>query len=274
MKHSLVLMMLCYLLASQSAIAQDLPPGFKNWLTLGTDLRASKKFTINLSEMTSFDTKPNYNLQFFQFTVGGEYELAKHTDLELGWEPFLYRNDAGFTLVQKLYGGVTFRRILGLPLKHNIEAEYFIPQQKKHRIRLNYALSYSLKNKFMPWRGRPFVKGQVMYYLGGKPLTYYDSEKEVAAYHAPNDFHRFRFTGGVAMHPTKKLDFTLYYLWNKEFNTPFTNNRDLNVPSKNGSKIKYPFNNYSVVGASLRYDIKLYSNGKHKSQKKHHRRRH
>ncbi|MBI5914585.1 MAG: hypothetical protein HY842_04350 [Bacteroidetes bacterium] len=235
---------------------QDLPSGFKNWFSVGTEIRVNKKLTLDLSQLYCMNTGPN-GLQFSQLSVGGEYKLHKNTYLLGGVEQFHFRTGSSFDLYHKLYTGIMFRKVFGLPLKNTLEVEWFLPQQKKHRIRGVYTLSYSLKNKFMPWKGKPFAKGQLYYYYAGAPLTYYGSDGEVLAYQAPNDFHRFRFTGGVVFKPLKKWNMTLYYAWNKEFNTGLTENRDLNIPSKNGTKIKYAFNNYSVLGLSFTYQLKL-----------------
>lgn len=260
-------------LVFHSVQAQDLPMGFKNWIKVGADLEINNDFTLKVSQMTSFETRP-YSFGFSQLYLSGEYRLGKHTYLEGGYGPLIWKNSNDkVDVVHKLYAGVTFRKLGNLPFHHNVEAEWFLPQQKKYRLRFNYSISYSLKNDFMPWRGRPFAKAQVSYYLGGKPLTYYDGNGESLANQAPNDFHRLRLVGGISMRPAKNLKWSLYFLWNKEFNSFFTQNRDLNVPSKRGTKVKYPFNNYTVLGTNILYDLKLHSNGK-QTKKNHHHKRH
>lgn len=238
------------------ANAQDLPAGFKNWLSLGTEIEVSKKLTLELSHMSCFNTGP-YELQFSQLTVGAEYKLRKNTYLLGGVEQYHFRSGSDFNLFHKLYTGFMLRKAFGLPLKNMLELEWFLPQQKKHGLRAVYTLSYSLKNDVLPWKGRPFVKGQLYYYYGGAPLTYYGENEVVLAQQSPNDLHRYRLTGGIVFKPIKRWQMTLYYLWNKEFNTGLFENRDLNIPSKNGTKIKYPFNDYSVLGLSFTYQIKL-----------------
>ncbi len=235
---------------------QDLPSGFKNWFSVGAELSVSKKLAFDISLLNCTNTKP-YELQFLQLSLGGTYKLHKNTYLLAGVEQFHFRSGSQFELYHKLSTGIQFRRIFGVPIKNIFEVEWYFPQQKKHRIRGVYTISYALKNKVLPWHGRPFLKGQLYYYYDGVPLTYYDANREVVAHHAPNDFHRFRLTGGLVLKPAKRWSISLYYAWNKEFNTSLTENRDLNILSKNGSKIKYPFNDYSVLGLSFTHQFKL-----------------
>jgi hypothetical protein len=266
MKKTLLIIGLCIHLLNPTD-GQDLPIGFKNWLSVGTEIEVNKKLSLDISQLYCLNTGP-YELQFSQLSAGLEYRLGKRTYLLGGIEQFYFRNGSDFDIYHKLYTGVVFRRLFGLPIKNAFEAEWFFPQQKKHRIRGLYTISYSQKNKLLPWKGRPFVKGQLYYYFDGAPLTYYGENGEVLAYQAPNDLHRVRITSGIVFKPFKKWNMALYYAWNKEFNTGLFETRALNIPSKNGSRIKYPFNNYNVLGVSFTYQLKLESNDKQKSTKK------
>ncbi len=238
------------------ANSQDLPAGFKNWLSVGTDIQVGKKLSLELGYLSCFNTGP-YELQFSQFSAGMEYKLRKNLYLLSGLEQFYFRSGNDFDLYHKLSTGMMLRKIFDLPIKQSLEAEWFMPLQRKHRLRGVYTLSYSLKNDVLPWKGRPFVKGQLYYYYGGKPLTYYGANGEEQAKQSPNDLHRYRLTGGIVFKPIKRWNMTVYYAWNKEFNTGLFDNRDLNIPSKDGTKTKYPFNDYSVLGLSFTYKLKL-----------------
>lgn len=242
----------------QYANGQDLPPGFKSWLGVGVEARASTRLTLKFSRMYSFEAGSSYDLQFSQSGLSGEYALRKATRLTGGYTSYYFKSRNRFVLYHKISAGVRFRRLLGHRIKNAFRVEWYLPQQKKYRLRGIYSISYSFKHKMRFWKGRPFVKGQVYYYYGGKPYSFYDQEENLLAYQAPNDFHRFRVTGGVVFHPVKNLKATLYYIWNKEFNTNLSGYRDLNIPSKKGTKIKYPFNDYSVIGLSFVYKLKLY----------------
>ena len=239
-----------------SASAQDLPTGFKNWFSLGTDLEVNKKLDIEISELNCFNTGPMV-LQFTQLSLGASYKLGKRTYLLSGIEQFHFRSGSNYNLYHKASAGLLLRKLARLPIKQSLEAEWFFPRQKKHRLRGIYTVSYSLKNDFLPLHGRPFIKGQVYYYLGGAPLTYYDGNGDQIAYQSPNDLHRYRLTGGLSLRPIKYLTLAIYYVWNKEFNTGLFDKRALNIPSKDGTRTKYAFNDYSVLGASLTYQLKL-----------------
>lgn len=239
-----------------SAKAQDVPAGFKTWLSLGTDVQATKKLSVGISQLFCFNTDPA-ELQFSQLSLEADYKLHKNTYLLAGVEQFHFKSGSDYTLYHKLSTGLMFRKLLGLPIKNALELEWFLPSQKKHRLRAVYTIGYSMKNSFLPWHGRPFVKGQLYYYYGGAPLTYYDATGETLAHQSPNDLHRYRLTGGLSFRPAKHWNIAMYYLWNKEFNSGLFENRDLNITSKNGSKIKYPFNDYSVLGLSFTYQLKV-----------------
>jgi hypothetical protein len=238
------------------ADAQDLPAGFKNWFSLGTDIQVNKKMSLEFSHLTCFNTKP-YEVQFSQLSAGMEYKLDKNLYLLGGVEQFHFRSGSDFELYHKLSTGILLRKIFDLPIKQSLEAEWFLPLQRKHRLRGVYTLSYSLKNDALPWKGRPFIKGQLYYYYGGRPLTYYGANGEVQSKQSPNDLHRYRLTGGIVFKPIKRWNMTLYYAWNKEFNTGLFDHRDLNIPNIDGTKTRAQFNNYSVLGLSFTYQIKL-----------------
>lgn len=247
--------------------AQDQPPGFKNWATIGVKVKTSDKLTISYSHLTGTSTNvgvnnQSYGLYFMQGNLGFNVRTGKKTDIQLGYKANVLGLSAGSStnLYNRFYVQGSGRAdIFKMLSKHTLTLEWHFPQLRKYRYRAIYTFRYFIDNDFLPWKMKPYIKAQLYYYLDGRSISYYDETGKRIAKKSPNDFHRYRLGAGLYMKPSKQLRLSLYYLWQQEFNTFLTRNRDLNVPSKSGRSIKAPFNNYSVLGISLTWKIKVYN---------------
>jgi hypothetical protein len=257
--------------------AQDLPPGFKNWAIGGITAKVSPKTSLGVSQLYAFNTGP-YNLQFVQSTFSAGFKLSKKFNLDFGYADSRFKSGEEFKHYHRVFTELDYSSKLSknIKMKNSLKSEWHFPQLKKYRYRFIYSNKISFKNKFLPWRATPYIRNQVYYYLDGKATTYYaevDPEEEIdeegataeegeveieRIVQAPSDFHRYRLTLGVRMRPAKGLYLSVYYIMQKEFNTPFTEFRDLNTPNRTGTRTKIPFNNYSLVGVSLNYQFKTY----------------
>ena len=263
-KNLLVLAIICL---CTNANSQDLAPGFKTWGSYALNWRVTKKASINFSQLVGINMNP-FGFQFTQSDLNFEYRFDKQHSLAAGYKPNVFFSGGNINLYNRVYAEYEFRHTLfKLPIKHIVTPEFHFPTLRKYQWRFIYGFKYYFKNDFLPIKMTPYIKGQIFYYLNGRPLTYYDSNGEAIVKQSPNDFHRYRIGGGITMKPTSNFRLTFYYFYQQEFNTSLTENRDLNIPSKNGSKIKYPFNNYHVVGFSMTQSIKSYKKKKNKKRK-------
>lgn len=243
------------LLLNFNSMSQDLAAGFKLWQSTGLDWTITKKVSIKYAQLFAFNANPA-NFQFTQGDIELLYKTGKHLTIGAGYKPSLYKTTNSYKFYNRLYSEFIFRhKMLSLPLKHTLTVDYNFPKLPKYRYRFIYSMNYYFKNEVLPFGMTPYLKGEIYYYLGGYNISYYDDLSALIIKQRPNDFHRFRIGGGITSKPFPNLRATIYYLWQLEFNTPFTTNRNINVPSLDKLSIKAPFNNYSVVGLELEFDI-------------------
>lgn len=262
------------LLASLALQAQDPPSTFKAWGASSLRLRISPKTSVTASQLSSFETRPG-SLQFVQANLAFSRRLSDRWNLDFGFARSWFKSSNEFKKYQRLFAEVDFRLRWGqLALKQSLRAEYHFPQLRKYRARLIYSNKLSYRFKELPLRPTPFIRQQVYWYQGGRPVTYFEDvegeegeefeEGEEAIEQAPNGLHRYRLTLGLRTRLAKYLYATVFYTWQREFNGPFAPYRQLNVPTESGRSVQAPFNNYSLIGLSLSYSIKLYKKRKNK----------
>lgn len=236
--------------------AQDLAPGFKLWGSVGLDWEITNKVSLKYAQIQGFNANPA-KIQFVQPELEVIFKKSKLLTIGLGYKATFLKNSVAFNLNSRVYNELVFRHnLFKMPLKHTVTSEFFFPSLPKHRFRFIYSLNYYFKNNFLPLKITPYLKGEIYYYLGGSAISYYDQNSNLIVKQAPNDFHRFRFGGGITSKPLPFMRATLYYLYQQEFNTTLTKNRGLNVLSKDQTYYKQPFNNYHVIGLELEFDIK------------------
>jgi hypothetical protein len=237
--------------------AQDIESKFIHFYSFNLDYKLNEKVHLQVGELFSFKTG-TYNLQFTQFKLGGSYRFTERISSDIYFKPMLFKGSSRDIWYQRLSASFNYRStIFTLPLKNTLTAEWFSPQLQKYRYRFIYSIKLYFKNKFLPLRATPYLRGQLYYYLDGKPLNYWDENGEtLLARNSPNDFHRYRLSAGIRFRPAKHFYVTLYYIQQEEFNTTFTKYRQLNILNKSQTAIKYPFNDYQVLGLSLTYYLK------------------
>jgi len=250
-------LVLFVLVSTYTSTAQDLDSNFNHFYSYNFDYKLNKKIKFYAGELFSFNSD-TYTLRYTQLKIGARYRFSNRAfSTELYYKPLLFKGNTKDIWYHKLAGSVTHRsKVFSLPLKNSLTAEWFFPQLKKYQYRFIYAIKLSFKNDFLPLRATPYLKYQLYYYLSGEPLNYFDESGKIVATNAPNDFHRYRIGAGIRFRPVKNFHVTIYYIWQEEFNTTFTNNRQLNILNENQTAIKDPFNDYQVLGLSLTYSLK------------------
>lgn len=245
-------------LITGSIFAQDVPPGFKTWAATGLRVRLSPKTSISGSQLTAFNMRPS-SFQFTQANLSIGHRIGERWNLDLGAARSWFKSSETIKTYNRVFAEVDYKIKWGeLGMKQSLRAEYHFPQIRKYRTRFIYSNKLSYRFKKLPLRPQPFIRHQLYWYQGGKNVKYYDEESgELEVSQPANGFHRYRFTIGVRARLAKRLYGSLFYTWQREFNLPFNDFRALNVTKPNG-KVQAPFNNYSLVGFSLSYTLKLY----------------
>lgn len=280
------LLFLLFLL-SFSLSAQDLSNDIKSWAGYGISVKIGKRFKVKVTQLFSIDLT-NSRFGFAQSDLILAYKLAPRNYIQLEYSNSQYRwfdrlktlglskNVLGLVSYQRftLSYNVSHRLLKNnkfLKLKHYVSAQVFFPRPIKHRMRFIYTARLYYSNPKWPLKIKPYFSSTLQYYLGGRPIAYYNQEGEVVAYNSPNGFHRVRIKTGSSFSPFKKipLTVTLYAIFQWEFNTnlfPYTSiNYKKPAPLDNisypfepiNTKAIMPFNNYITIGLHLSYTIKI-----------------
>lgn len=276
MKTARITLLFIFVLTFLGAQAQDVPPGFKSWWWGGLTVRVSPRFSVKASNLAAFNSSP-YRLQFLQPQVAGSMAFGESWRVAGGYAPSIFNTSEGFRLYSRLFSeGTHSMRFGNLRMKNSLRAEWHFPQQRKYRFRFILANRLSLKTK-LPLRASPYIRNQLYYYLGGRPVVHslgeqgefeegeFEEDEEAGEEgeldeeaFAPNGFHRYRLTVGLRLRLAKRLYGSVYYIWQREFNSGLSPNTELNMPHPESGKIQAPFNNFSLIGVGISYTIKTY----------------
>lgn len=260
-KRIIILLAFCQ---SLSLAAQDLSQDFKHWYLSSLTLRMSPSTSLTLGHLSSFDVE-GYQHKFQQSRVILNQKLSDSWTLSGGYSYSIIRGSRSNTPYHRLEAQLAHRLELGpFRLSNRIRAEKYFPQLAKFGSRYVYTQKWSYYNRNWPLRFSPFMKHQLFYYQGGKEINYWLPSDEIEEGEEPfitnatNGLHRYRLTLGARMRLHTRLYLSLFYTYQREFNTGLSPYTALNVPNESGSRIQRPFNNYSLLGLSLAYTLKLY----------------
>lgn len=266
-KTALILIML---LLIQISYAQDLSQDFKNWYITGVNLRLSKKTTLKGSRLNSYDIK-GYRAGFNQSTLGIAQRINKKWEIGGAYALSNINGSREKTTYHRLSLYASRRTNWHrFRMKNTAQVEKYFPIQPKFGARLVLTNKWSYVNKKWPLDISPYIKNQLYYYQGGKPIVYWLAEEDIetdveegedieeSIEQAPNGWHRYRFSAGIRSKLSKQIALSIFYTKQIEFNTGLAPYRELNVYNKSQTRRKRPFNNYSLIGMSLVFTLKTY----------------
>jgi hypothetical protein len=142
----------------------------------------------------------------------------------------------------------------GIKNKTKFRLEQQIPRASNFRFRFLIDHKLYFKNKWMPLKATPYMAHRIFWFLGGKPLQYWNGlEKHVKQ--APNDLHRYRMTAGVRAKATKYVSLNLFYVFQKEFNVGWAPYREINVRNPISNRYNRSFSDHVTWGFSVGYTI-------------------
>ena len=252
---------ICY----STLLAQDLSQDFKNWYLSSLSFKLSKRHTFSVGHLSSFDLTPNnYLHKFSQNQLNFSYRFSDQWIGSIGYAHSLIKGTKTRTPYGRVQAKLSHRvRWNHIRMTNCLRLEHNFTQLAKFQQRLILSNNFQYYNRNWPLRLSPFIKNQVFYYQGGRPVKYWlpeeDSIEEGVAFieQAPNGWHRYRLTLGVRARLRKRLYASAFYAIQREFNTGLSPYRAIHVPNSSGRIIR-SFNNYSLLGISLAYTIKLY----------------
>lgn len=214
----LICLMIFSIFILQAAKSQDLTNNFKNWYGLNLNTKINDNLKLKFGVLLSENTAPS-SYSFAQGKLGLSYKIKKYTYVEVGYvkellndsqkKRDLYNITPGlFNKLEfdRIYTSFSFKHVLinRLSLKHELEAQLFMPAVQKYKSRYIYSgkLAYNIKKSSIT----PYIENQVYYYAGGD---------------ISGGIKRYRLVSGIRFRPFDDfpLSTSLYYLYQNEFST-------------------------------------------------------
>ncbi|MEL6670860.1 MAG: DUF2490 domain-containing protein [Bacteroidota bacterium] len=259
-----VIILLGCLLIGGVLSAQDLSQDFKNWYLVSTNLRFTKTTSLSIGHLSSFDLD-GYRYGFRQNRVSLQHKLNSQWTANLGYAYSVIKGRTRNIPYHRVEAQISHRvKWDHWRMTNSLRLEKYGPQLPKYGARAILSNKWSYYNRNWPLRFSPYIRNQVFYYQGGEEIAYLVDPEELedgeegVIWGAPNGWHRYRFSVGGRMRLRRDLYLTVFYTWQKEFNTGLRPYNQLNVPQESGTKNQLPFNNYSLLGVSLAYTFKFY----------------
>lgn len=237
---------------------QDLDPGWRHWNINNFTYKPKKDLYIRVGAMFSIDPAP-MRLSFAQGDLRIQKRIQKRNYVAIGYNNIVFpRGVENRNMFHRVYlQGQRKATYFGVRVKHRMDFQLYLPEVEKYAYRINYQFRIYYYNKWMPFKGRPYVAQEILWYGGGKPVVYFDEFGRVEDFRAPFGPHRYRLNVGVYTKPHKRVSLTFFWRRQWEFNTRLFKNREINIV-RDGGAITYPFNNYWVWGWVVSYTLPGY----------------
>lgn len=257
-KHTVIIFLaLCFF---SSANAQnDEPENEMVWVTFDFTKKISKKWRLKYSQLHSYHTQDNH-LNFIQPDIGLQYNFIKRWQIAANYLPAfsLDYKAANQLIYHKVRARLRYYSPIGTNFRmyNSLNFEHNFTQRSKFTQRYFLRNDFYYKNNNLPWRLRPFIEQRLYWYQNGRDLQYYDAKGNKLEKTSPNGLHAYRVKAGIKLYPFKKMNFTLFLLKHKEFNTSFFGSKDINSVNTKSGKVRRKFYDFSVLGGfSVTYKL-------------------
>jgi hypothetical protein len=231
------------------------------WFTLGINGRISSKWSVSFSRQYSRkdeqDAPFDYYLDDFRLRrkLGNQWEIlagVSYLVSDPGSEESSTKRRYSLGLVwqTKLIGDLRFSSRL-FAERHLQERRY------DGRIIGASRLDYNGLDLFKSIRVRPFVAGQLFYFIGGGWIKQYDREGTFVRRSPTYGLHRSRLRLGLDISPCSWLQLSGFYTIQNEFNSRHAvlYHHQINEVDPATGKITRPFANFRAWGAGLTFLI-------------------
>lgn len=248
---------------------------YKNYISI----RLHPKWSIDNSLMFGLRSV-KHDFAFVQIGVGVTHRFNKFWSMRAGYESTFFKHSNWwrnrYNVEPGVFNSVHFQSFsLNVKRRDNIgekfrltntlEGKFFTPRYEKFQTRIRLGTHFGYRKKDLPWQLRPFVSASVYYYLNGRQVEYTEvgdpveegGEPEIVTFTAaPNGLHRALIRIGTSFKPFKAKkapSFSLYYGFNREFNSGIGNELNIEPAEGTNGKVRLPFNNYGILGFQVNW---------------------
>lgn len=217
------------------------------WATSGVKLRVHKKLSFGASYFTTYNFSQK-KIKYDQIRLSTTYSPKKRWYLTTAYVRAQSKTSKNIT--HRIAGELSYPSTIPFDfLTHYIAVEKFFPSTKKYAWRISYALRLKRTLLSKPFPISSYTSGRLFYFYGGIPVQHYDENGEQTYLSVGNGLHRFRWTTGLDIRPSKHFQLKLFWMIQREFNLGITRT-EINVINPNNQRVKNRFSNYQVFGLS------------------------
>ncbi|MEO5906415.1 MAG: hypothetical protein ABIQ11_06805 [Saprospiraceae bacterium] len=230
---------------------------FKIWMGAVANVSVTKKADFSVGYMRDYEGIESLNHKAYdQESASFQYDVTKW--YEPGAGIIRTQTASSGKITYRYYLVNSFKARLGDHLKwtNGLQVEKFSPNETRYDYRFVYLTRFGLTKRIKFLQLAPSVSYRLYYNVGGNKLQYYDSAGNRDVKETPDGFHRGRLIVNLNSKISDLLSVSLYYLNQHEFNIcPESHAINIMVPVT--ENIIRPFNNYNVVGLSVKFNIDL-----------------
>lgn len=235
---------------------EDSGAEWKMWGGATVDMSFSRKTELSISYLRSYDLEETIRNSFNQSGASFTYDFNKKLDAKAGIVITQFPSSEKLTHRYYLRGSYMVRLGERINWTNGIQGERHSANENRFDYRFIYITRIALRKRLEFLRLAPSVSYWLYYNVGGSKIQYYDNFGQTSVKEASAGIHRGRLIMNLNSKVSDLLSVTAYYLRQNEFNL-FTAKRGINVVNPVTGKITRPFNNYNVIGMSLKLNLDL-----------------
>lgn len=260
------------LLAQDVSAQSEEPLPCYQWYTLRIVGRISNKWSAGFSRQYSRLSEQGAPIDYYLDDYRLSRKFGRRWTVFAGGAYLVSKPTSDKPVVKRRYAfGLDWRTKIfaHTRLGARITAERHL-QERRYDGRVIGALNldYSGLDIFRTVNIRPFINGQLYYFLGGNWIKQYESTGEVIRRSPTYGFHRLRLRLGLAVSPCSWLQLSAFYLIQNEFNTRHAQiyHHRINEINPSTGKVTRPFSDYRAWGAGVTFFIGVRKKDKKKQE--------
>lgn len=229
---------------------------WKMWGGTAMDMSFSERTEFSIGYLRAYNLEETIQHAFNQGSASFTYDFNKHFDAKVGIIISQFPASEKLTYRYFMRGSYTVRLGDGVNWTNGLQGERHSANENRFDYRFIYITRLGLRKRLDFLRLAPSVSYWLFYNVGGSRIQYYDDSGQPSVKESSVGIHRSRLMINLNSKVSDLLSVSAYYLRQDEFNL-FTANRGINVVNPGNGKVTRPFNNYNVIGMSLKINIDL-----------------
>lgn len=226
----------------------------QSWNSLNARVSLADKWQLRAGHLRGYQADNRFRNHFNQTGLTVSYEAAKRLDLAAG---VLFITPTGRDTRTRLFLRATHTKRISRQLNwiNTLRLETNSANEPRFRQRVMLGTRLATRKRLDFANVRPAVGYQLFYNIGGRPINYYNDNKELLASQTPDGFHRGRLFLNLDFKVNDLLSIDVNYFNQQEFNLLSGPTRRMNVPNQNGTRIQRPFRPFNMLGVALTVDV-------------------